>query len=78
MIVYCTQYIDIYSGLEQGGILSPLFYNIYVDDLMKQFISCEKLGSTFGGMYYETIFYAEEIVLLGASTHKMQKMIDIC
>ena len=39
---------------------------------MKQ-LSCEKLG-----YYYGTIFYADDIVLLGASARKMQKMIDIC
>ena len=57
---YCMQYIDINSGLKQGGILSPLFY-VYVDDLMKQ-LSCEKLGCTIGGINYGTIFYAGDIV----------------
>ena len=73
---YCRQYIDIYSGLKQSGILSPLFYNIYVNDLMKQ-LSCEKLGCTIGGIYYGTIFYTDDIVLFGASACKIQKMIDI-
>ena len=44
---------------------------------MKQ-LSCEKLGCTVGGIYNGTIFYADDIVLLGASACKMQKMIDIC
>ena len=55
--------------------MSPLFYNIYVDDLMKQ-LRCEKLGCTVGGIYYGTIFYTGDIVLLGASTRKTQKMIE--
>ena len=33
---YCTEFITINSGVKQGGILSPLFYNVYVDDLMKE------------------------------------------
>ena len=60
---YCTQYVDIYGGLEQGSILSSLFYNVYVDGLMKQ-LSCEKLGCTIGGIYYGTIFYADDIVFV--------------
>ena len=76
MMGYYTQYVDICSGLKQGGILSPLFYNVYVDDLLK-LLSCEKLGCTIGGIYYESIFNANDIVLLGASVRKMQKMIDI-
>ena len=59
MMGYCTQYIDIYSGLQQGGILLSLFYYIYVDDLMKQ-LCCEKLGCTIGGIYYGSIFYADD------------------
>ena len=43
---------------------------------MKQ-LSCEKLGCTIGGINYGTTFYADDIVLLGASARKMQKMIDI-
>ena len=77
MMGYCTQYIYLYSALKQSVILSPLFYNVYIDDLMKQ-LSCEKLGCTIGGIYYGTLFYADDIVLLGASARKMQKMIDIC
>ena len=78
---YRTEYIGLYRYLwwtyKQGGILSPLFYNIYIDDLMKQ-LSCKKLDCTIGGIYYGTIFYVYDIVLLSASTRKMQKMIDIC
>ena len=43
---------------------------------MKQ-LSSEKLGCIIGGIYYGTIFYADDIVLLGASACKMQKIIDI-
>ena len=66
-------YRYIYSGLKLGGILSPLFYNVYVDDFMKQ-LSCEKFGCTIGGIYYGTIFHADDIVLLVVSARKMQKM----
>ena len=44
---------------------------------MKQ-LSYEKLGCNICGMYYKTMFYADDIVLLGASARKMQKMIDNC
>ena len=57
--------------------MSPLFYYVYVDDLMKQ-LSCEKLGCSIGGICFRAIFYTDDIVFLGASARKMQKMIDIC
>ena len=41
-------YITINSGVKQGGILSPMFYNIYVDDLMKELMHAS-LGCTIRG-----------------------------
>ena len=66
-----TDYISINSGVKQGGILSPVFYNIYVDDLMKELIHAS-LGCTIGGLYYGTIVCADGIVLLGASVDEMK------
>ena len=36
------------------------------------------LGCNIGGIYYSTVFYADEIVLLGASIMKVQQMLNIC
>ena len=62
---YCTEFITINSEVKQGGILSPLFYNVYVDDLMKE-LKHKNLGCTIGGLYFGTVFYADDIILLGA------------
>ena len=35
-----------------------------------------KLGCTINGNYFGSIFYADDIVLVGASARKIQKMID--
>jgi hypothetical protein len=72
-----TEFITINSGVKQGGILSPLFYNVYVDDLMKDLLN-ENLGCSIAGVYFGTIFYADDIVLLGASARKMRQMLKIC
>ena len=74
---YCTEFITINSGVKQGGILSPLFYNVYVDDLMKE-LKHKNLGCTIGGLYFGTVFYADDIILLGASERKMKEMVKIC
>ena len=36
------------------------------------------LGCNIGGIYYGTVFYADDIVLLGASVMKVQQMSNIC
>ena len=63
--LYYTDYITINGGLKQGGLLSSIFYNLYVDELMKTLMKA-KLGCSINSVYYGTIFYADDIVLIGA------------
>ena len=73
-----TDYISINSEVKQGYLLLPMFYNIlYLDDLMKELMHAS-LGCTIGGLYYGTIFYVDDIFLLGASVEKMKRMLKIC
>ena len=36
------------------------------------------LRCSIEGIYYDTVFYADDIVLLGASVMKVQKILNIC
>ena len=74
---YCTEFITINSRVKQGGILSPLFYNVFVDDLMKE-LQHKNFGCTIGGLYFGAVFYADDIILLGASVRNMKEMVKIC
>ena len=69
---YCIEFITINIGVKQGGILSPLYYNVYVDDLMKE-LKHTNLGCKIGGLYFGTAFYADDIILLGVSVKKLKK-----
>ena len=44
---YCANYFDIKNGVKQESIMSPMLYNICVDDLIKK-LMCEKLGYVIG------------------------------
>ena len=72
-----SDYIEINSGIKQGGLMSPILYNVYVDELMKILMKSE-LGYTLGGRSYCALFYADDITLLRGSISKMQKMLNIC
>ena len=54
-----------------------MFYITFVDDLMKELMHAN-LGCTMGGLYYGTIFYADNIALFGASVEKMKRMLKLC
>ena len=73
---YCTEFITINSRVKQGRILLPIFYNVYVDDLMKE-LKHKNLRCSIGELYFSTVFYADNIILLSASVRKMKEMVKI-
>jgi len=64
-------------GVRQGGVLSPVLFAIYVDDIANS-LSSSKLGCYVGGMYKGCIMYADDIIFLSASLNMLQRMLKIC
>jgi len=65
--------VHLLSGVRQGGILSPIFFSTYVNDLLI------KLGlTTFGcfvhGICFNSLMYADDIVLIALSTSDLRKL----
>ena len=64
-------------GVRQGSILSPILFNIYVDDLIQQ-LELSNLGCHVGCYYFGCIMYADDLLLMSASISDMQRMLDLC
>ena len=65
------------SGVKQGGVLSPLFFNVYVNDLIL------KLKTAGSGCYIDNLFlgaimFADDLVLLAPTRGAMQNLISVC
>ena len=65
------------AGVRQGGILSPDFYNIYVDDLIR-ILRESKVGCHISNLFAAAIFYADDMCVLAPSLRGLQKLLDLC
>jgi Reverse transcriptase (RNA-dependent DNA polymerase) len=74
---HLSQSFAICSGLPQGSLLSPKFYNFVMDSIL------HSLQNSGGGCYVNAAFagalaYADDLVLLSASLMGLQKLLDVC
>ena len=81
--VTCVRWCDHFSGffsvicgVRQGGVLSPILFAIYVDDIVKK-INMSDLGCRLGLKRIAVILYADDILLLAPSVHSLQKLVTI-
>ena len=64
------------NGVRQGGILSPYFFNIYINSVLND-IAKLSIGCRLGIKSCNIIAYADDIVLLSPSLIALQHIIDI-
>ena len=64
------------NGVRQGGVLSGIFFNIYIDSLITN-IAKTKIGCRYGSRMSNIVAYADDIVLLAPSHTGLQTLIDI-
>ena len=61
-------------GIRQGGILSPVLFTIYVDELLNKLDPYE---CRIRGLCYGSFMYADDLILLAPSINELQTMINI-
>ena len=72
-----SDWFSITAGVRQGGILSPDFYSIYVDDLLRRLEKLNK-GCYFLRIFAAALFYADDMAMMAPSLKGLQSLLDLC
>jgi hypothetical protein len=74
---YLSNIILLKCGVRQGGVLSPHFFAIYVNDIIK-LIQQSNFGCKIGIINVSIFLYADDIILLAPSVDALQRMLILC
>ena len=69
--------LSVSSGVRQGGILSPIMFNVYVNCMITSLRDSNN-GCHVRNFFIGCIMYADDMLLLSASVIQLQKMLDLC
>lgn len=72
-----SDFFKVFSGSKQGGILSPDFFSIYIDELITR-LRKKGIGCFISLLFVACILFADDLALLAPSRKAMQEMIDVC
>jgi len=80
----CVQWGNLYSpfvtvsnGVRQGGIMSPVLFNSYMDDL-SVCLNNSKIGCSMNGVISNHIMYADDICIIAPSPSARHKLLGMC
>ena len=65
------------QGIRQGGVLSPISFSVYCDDILCS-LNNSGLGCYLAGVMISAVMYADDILLLSPSVEVMQNLICLC
>ena len=73
----CSTTFTTSNGVRQGGILSPLFFNAYMDKLSCT-LTDAKAGCIMNGVHMNHLMYADDLVLIAPSGRALQVLLGYC
>ena len=80
----CVKWHDAFSshfkisiGIRQGGVLSPILFNIYIDSIVTK-VNTSCLGCTLKQACVSILIYADDILLIAPTVTALQFLVNTC
>jgi hypothetical protein len=65
------------NGVKQGGVLSPILFCLYIDDLLSQ-LSKSGVGRSLSDNFVGALAYADDTVILAPTASALRSMLAVC
>ena len=72
-----TDSFAVSNGVKQGGVLSPVLFAVYMDELLLR-LRAAGVGCRIGHTFLGALCYADDLQLLAPSRHAIKSMLAIC
>ena len=72
-----SRMFSVTNGVRQGSVLSGLFFNVYLDDLLIE-VSNQNIGCTIANKRLNIFAYADDIIILTPNIRSLQSLVNIC
>ena len=65
------------NGVRQGGVLSPILFSVYIDELL-QCLQNLGVGCHWEGLLVGCLCYTDDLALFAPSAGALRKMLQVC
>jgi len=72
-----SDYFSACNGVKQGGVISPVLFCVYIDNLLTS-LSSSGFGCFIGSEFTGALAYADDIVLICPSPYAMRRLLSLC
>ena len=73
---YVTYPFNVSNGVKQGGVLSPILFTLYLDELLNN-LRKSGYGCHIGNVFLGALAYADDVTLISPSRTATLRMLEI-